>query len=90
MSRRINQVEDVLLAVLCLIYNTDGLRLDGYTSLPLNIHVVKHLCLHLTAGKQSGLLNNTVRKGGLAMVNVGYNTKITNLTLVYGHLIPHF
>ena len=90
MSRRVNQVEDILLAVLSLIHNAYRLGLDGYASLPLNIHVVKHLCLHLTAGKQSGLLNNTVRKGGLAMVNVGYNTKITNLTLVYGHLIPHF
>ena len=42
---------------------TDSLRFDGNAPLPLQIHVVEHLRLHLPAGEKSCLLYNSVCKG---------------------------
>ena len=90
MPRCVDKVENIFLSILCLIHNAHRLCLDCYASFSLKIHIIKHLCLHLTACEKSGFFNDSVRKRRLAVINMGYNTKITNFTLVYGHLIPHF
>ena len=82
MARSINQIKNILLPILGLVYRTYGLSLDGNTSLPLQIHIIQYLSLHLTTGQQTGLLDDTVRQGGLAMVYMCNNTKITDFTLV--------
>ena len=63
MSRRVYQIENVLVSILSLVYGTDCLGLDGDSSLPLKFHVVKHLGLHLPAGEKAGHLYNSVCKG---------------------------
>ena len=60
MTGRINQVEDVLLAILRLVYCSDSLSLDRYASLTLKIHVVEHLILHLALCKETGHLDDTI------------------------------
>ena len=82
MARSINQVKDILFSVLCMIDQTNSLRLNGNTSLSLNIHVIKDLGLHLTAGKRSGKFDHTVCQSGLAVINMRDNTKITNMGLI--------
>ena len=48
-SGSVDQVKNIFLPVLCLIYGTHCLRFDGNASLPLQIHVVQDLLLHLSA-----------------------------------------
>ena len=43
MSRGIDQVEDILLPVARLVYDTDCLGFDRDTTLPLQFHIVKNL-----------------------------------------------
>ena len=49
MSGSVDQVKNIFLPVLCLIYGTHCLRFDGNASLPLQVHVVQDLLLHLSA-----------------------------------------
>ncbi len=51
MAGGINQVKNILFPILGPVYNTDSLRLDRNPALPLQIHVVQHLRLHLAAGQ---------------------------------------
>ena len=83
MSRCINQVENIFFSVLRLINNTYGLRLDGNSPFSFQVHIIKHLILHLPVGQQSGHFNNTVSQGRLSVINMSNNTKITDLTLIY-------
>ena len=77
-SRSVDEVEDILLSVLCLINGTDGLGLDGNASLPLQIHVVQDLGLHLPLGQKSRHLDDTVRQGGFAVVDMSNDTEVSD------------
>ena len=46
----IDQIKDILLAVLCFVNRADCLGFDRDSALSLKIHIVKDLGLHLTAG----------------------------------------
>ena len=46
----VDQVKNILLAVLCLINRADCLGFDRDSTLSFKIHIVKDLSLHLTAG----------------------------------------
>ena len=86
-SGGVDKVENVFIPILCLIYGADRLGFDGNPALPLQIHIVQYLFLHLPAGQQAGFLNDTVSQGGLAVVDVCYDTKISDFTLVnVGHI----
>ncbi len=63
MSRSVNKVENVFLSVSCLIHGPHSLSLDGNSPLPLQIHIVQHLGLHLPAGQEPRHLDNSVCKG---------------------------
>ena len=59
-SRRINQVKNIFLSILCLINDAHCLGFDRDSPLTLQIHIIQDLCLHLTIGKQARHLNDTV------------------------------
>ena len=56
--------------------------LDGDAALTLQIHGVQNLSLHFTRGKTAAHLDETVSQGGLAVVNVGNDGKIADMTQV--------
>ena len=60
MSRCIDQVECVFFPVICPINRADCLRFDRDATLPLQLHIVKHLLLHLPAGQKSCHLDDAV------------------------------
>ena len=47
--RRVDQVQLVGVAVVRLVHHAHGVRLDGDAALPLQIHIVQNLCLHLAS-----------------------------------------
>ena len=83
MSRCVDEVENIFLSILCPIHGTHSLCLDGDAPFSLQVHVVQHLCLHLSAGEQTGLLDDAVCQGGFTVIYMCHNTKIADLALVY-------
>ena len=77
MTRGIDEVQNIFLAILRLIYEAGGLKFDGDSPLALQIHIVQILFLHVTLSHQPGLLDETVSQGGFAVVNVSYNAEIS-------------
>ena len=71
MARSVDEVQGVGLAVFRLVEQVDGPGLDGDAPLPLQVHVVQELILHLALRHGIALLQQAIRQGGLAVVNVG-------------------
>ena len=83
---RVHQVEDIGLAVLGLVFEANGLRLDGDAALALDIHRIQHLLDHFALGHRAGLLDQPVCERGLAMVDMGDDGEIADIVdLVRAH-----
>ena len=85
MARCVDEVQGIDLAVLGLIEDLHGPGLDGDAPLPLQIHVVQNLVLHLPLRHGVAQLQQPVRQRGLAMVNMGDDGKIADMGL-FKHL----
>jgi hypothetical protein len=70
MARGIDQVQLVLLAVLCLVRQSQGVALDGYASFPLKIHAVQDLIAKLPGAHQTRMLDKAIRQGGFPVIDV--------------------
>ena len=79
MAGRIHQIEDVIPAILRLVVETHGLRLDGDAALALDIHGVEHLLDHVAGGDRSGLLDQAIGKRGFAVVDMGDDREIADI-----------
>ena len=82
MPGSVDQVEDIFFPVFCLIYGSHGLCLNSNSSLTFQIHIIQYLGLHLSFCQQTGHLNDPVCQGRFSVINMGYNTEITNFTLI--------
>ena len=76
--RRVHQVELILEPVLGGIVEPHRLRLDRDPPLTLNVHVIKDLLAHLPRRQPPRRLDQPIRQGRLAMVDVGYNRKVAD------------
>ena len=81
---RVHQVEDVALAVLRLVVQPDGLRLDGDAALFLDVHRVEDLLAHVARGDRAGLLDQPVGKRRLAVVDMGHDREIADIVETAG------
>ena len=84
MARRVDQVEDVGLAVLGRVLDPDGIGLDGDAALALDIHRVEHLLFHVALGHRPGHLDEPVGQRRLAVVDMGHDGEIADMREV-GH-----
>ncbi len=78
---RVDQVEDVVLAVARMVVEPDRLGLDGDAALALDIHGIEHLLApqHLAIREAAGALNEPVRKRRLAVIDVGDDGEIADI-----------
>ena len=76
---RVHQVENVGLAVLGLVFEPDGLRLDGDAALALDVHGIEHLLDHVARRHRSGLLDQPVGERRLAVVDMGDDREIADI-----------
>ena len=83
-SRCVDEVQLVHLTILTAVVEPDGLRLDGDAALPLKIHAVKHLRLHLALAERARVLDETVGDGRFAVINMGDDGKIADMRPVHG------
>ena len=86
---RVDQVEDVLLAIHRGVVQPDRMRLDGDPALALEVHRIEDLCLHLTGLQRAGELEKTIRQGRLAMIDVGDDRKIPDESLIHSDQNDH-
>ncbi len=82
-ARGIDQVQAVNLAILRLVGQCSGLRLDGDAAFLFQIHGIEHLRFHLALGQAAAKLDQTVGQRGLAVVDMGNDGKIADQIL--GH-----
>ena len=54
--------------------------LDGNATFPFDIHAVKKLLLHVALSDCARIFNQPIRKGGLPMVNMGDDAKVSDFT----------
>ena len=87
-TRRVDEVQNIVLPVVCTIIEPDGARLDGDAALALEVHGVQDLVLHLALVDSVALLQKPVGKGRLAVVDVRDDGKITNLGKVGHRTLP--
>ena len=83
-ARRVDQVELVGVAVLGLVHHAHGVRLDGDAALPLQVHIVQDLGLHLAPGHRAGQLQQPVAQRRLSVVDVGDNREVAKKACVHG------
>ena len=79
MSRRIDKVQLIMLTIFTLIVKGDTLCFDGDATFALDVHGVEQLFLHVAFGDRSGQLDQTVGKGGLAVVDMGHDREVTDV-----------
>ena len=70
MSRSVDEVELVVLAVVRGVVDADGLGLDGDTTLALQVHAVEHLLAHLPLLHGVRDLEDAIGQGRLPVVDV--------------------
>src|SRR5262249_25483407 len=87
-SRRVDQVELVRHAVTPRIAHPYGVQLDRDAALALEIHGVEELLPHLPLLDRPGGLDETVREGRLAVIDVGDDAEVTDARLRHGGNIP--
>ena len=83
MAGRVDQVEDVVLAVVRMVGQADGVRLDGDAALALEVHRVEDLRFHLARLQRAGHLEEPVRERRLAVVDVGDDGEVADVALVH-------
>lgn len=80
----VDEVQMVDRPILRLVVQPHRPGLDGNAPFPLQVHVVQQLALHLPLLHRPAQFNEPVGQGGLAVVDVRDNGKISDFTLV-GH-----
>jgi hypothetical protein len=65
-----------------MVIQGDALGLDGNTALSLDIHRIQDLLVHLPGTQSTTMLDKPIRQGRFAMVNMGDNRKIADVTEV--------
>src|SRR6185436_5914560 len=78
MSRGVDQIQNVRLAILGLVVQTDSVGLDGNATLALEVHVVENLRRHVAAGDCAGQFQQTIRQRRFAVIDVGDDGEIAN------------
>ena len=82
MAGSIDQIQLVLVPIASAVVEADGVRLDRNSPLALEVHGVEHLVGHFPFRKRTRDFQHTVGQGGLAVVNMGDNRKVANVTCV--------
>ena len=78
-SRGVDEVELVGLAVIGVIHHPHGVRLDRDAALALDVHGVQELGLHVPLLHRMGELEDAVRDGRLAVVDVRNNREVADM-----------
>ena len=90
-ARRVDQVQDVLLARLRRVVQADRVRLDRDAALALEVHGVEDLRFHLARLERAGDLEEAVGQRRLAVVDVRDDREVSDVSGIHasGRLIHY-
>jgi hypothetical protein len=83
MPRRVDEVEEVLVAVLRGVLQAHGVGLDGDAPLALQIHAVQELGHHLAVRDRVRRLQDPVRQGRLSVIDVGDDGEVSDARQIH-------
>ncbi len=83
MPRRIDQIQLIRLPIARFVHHAHRVGFDRDAPLPLQVHRVQNLRLHLSTGHRSRQFQKTVAQRRLPMVNVGNNCEISEVFYVH-------
>ena len=78
MAGRIDQVQDVLVAILRFVIKPDGVSFDRNAALTLKIHIVEHLILHVASTDRASQFEQSIGKRRLTVIDMRNDRKIAN------------
>ena len=78
-ARRVDEIEDVVLAVVRRVVQADRMRLDGDAALALEVHRVEDLRLHLARLQRAGELEKAIGQRRLAVVDVRDDREVADV-----------
>src|SRR5713101_8838553 len=81
MTRSVDEVELVALAVASTVGHAYRLELDRDPALPLQVHAVEHLVLHVALADRAGELEQPVGQRRFPVVDVGDDAKVAHAGL---------
>ena len=84
-SRRVDQVQDIILSVFGPVVQPHGMRFDGDAPFPFQIHRVQDLVGHFALCQCSGPFQKAVGQGRFAVVDMRDDGKIANMALIVQH-----
>ena len=79
MARGVDEIELIGLPVVGIVGDAHGVALDGDAALALDIHGVEQLGLHVALINRIGELEDAVRDGRLAVVDVRNDREVANM-----------
>ncbi|MNZ45695.1 hypothetical protein D3C78_635260 [compost metagenome] len=82
MAGGVDEVQLVGFAVLRGVVQGDAVGFDGDTAFTLQVHGIEYLGFHFTRSQATAHLNEAVGQGRLAMVNVGDDGEIADMTQI--------
>ena len=86
MARGVDEVQSVGLSVVGGVVELNGGSFDGDAPLPLQVHRVQDLVFHFPLIDGVAFLQQAVRQGGLAVIDVGDDGKISDFGK-FGHRV---
>src|SRR5256885_13590047 len=75
----VDEVELVRLAVLGAVHQAHSGGLDGDAALALEVHAVEELSLLLPLGQRARRIEEPIREGRLAMIDVGDDAEVADV-----------
>ena len=79
MPRRVDQVQQILLTILCRVVQRHRVAFDRDATFAFNIHRIEQLILELAIGHAVARLNQAIGKRGLTVIDMGDDAKISNV-----------
>ena len=82
MARGVDQIKNIVVAVLRLVIQRNGVCFNRNTAFALQIHVVEQLIFHIPQGDGLRFFEDTVGQCAFAMVDMRDNGKIADFILL--------
>ena len=79
MAGCVDKVQQVVFAIGIAIVERDRVALDGDTAFALDVHRIQHLFMQIALCDAIAGLDQPVRQGRLAMIDMGDNAEIANV-----------
>ena len=82
MSGGIYEVKHIFVAVSALVGKSGSLKLDGYSPLSLQIHIIEKLLFHISVLHEACLFYYPVGQSGFAVIYMGSYAEISYILLI--------